>query len=221
MANVRLQHAGGFRICDGGPDFWLFKRKEILPYRKAVKAILEAAKRNDPRIQKMIEDAATEWSTYACPDFQAWPSLSPLLKQQALFSWILRQRTRKLRKQRTAEEVLIAGVAGLLHWQLNVQPRHDAYSRAVSCGRSVWFLLRREYRDYEHDDGHGTITVNKVCLNKRVRMRSRYACQRIETAIMKQAGWFMEEYGSRLVEEVLGRSSEPLKARGLELWAAI
>jgi hypothetical protein len=203
--------AGGFRVTDGGYDFHLFKREEIQCYRHAVKSVLKSAKKNDPRIQKMLEDAATEWATYACPDFQMWSSLAPTAKAQALIAWILCQTTKKLKKKRTAEEVLIGGIAGLLHWKLNVQKRHDDYSRAVSCARSVWFLMRREYREYQHDDGHETVTVNKVCLNRKVRLRSRHACQRIEAAITKQAGWFLETYEPQLYVAVAPLLNAPMQ----------
>ncbi|MDK2742109.1 MAG: hypothetical protein NDI90_04285 [Nitrospira sp. BO4] len=144
----------------------------------------------------MIMDCAAEWETYACPEYQAWPSLTPLEKQQALFAWILRQKGRK------ALDILVAGIAGHLHFVFTPQKRRDSYARAVTVGRSIWFLLRQEYRTYERDSGHGSITLQHVCITKKVRLRSRNAAQRIEAAIRKQAGWFMEEYHGRLVEEL-------------------
>ncbi|MBX3301582.1 MAG: hypothetical protein KF693_05140 [Nitrospira sp.] len=204
----RLKPAGGFQICDGGPGFKLVKRRTMQKWRKAVKEVMlnkrGRVRKHDPAIEQMLLDCATEWATYACPAYQSWPSLTPLQKQQALFAWILRQ------KRRTALDILVAGIAGDLYTTYGPQPLKTPYARAVNVGRSVWFLLRAEFKDYTHDDGHGSITVQRVCITKKVRLRSRNAAQRIERAIRKHAAWFIERYGyaiaSELVPSALGRA---------------
>lgn len=195
----KLRRAGGWNVVDGGYDFRLVRRRTIQKWRTAVKKVLlnNSRRKNDPAIEKMVLDCATEWATYACPDYQAWPSLTPLEKQQALFAWILRQ------KKRSAIDVLVAGIAGALYHEFNPQSRHDDYARAVNIGRSVWILLRPVYRTYHHDSGHGTIRIEHLCITKKIRMRSRYAAQRIEQAIKKHAGWFIKKYGHEVVCNVL------------------
>lgn len=191
-----LRYAGGFRVTEGGYDFRLVRRRPMQKWRKAVKQVLVNARKRDPAIEKMILDCAAEWSTYSCREYQSWPSLTPLEKQQALFAWILKQ------KKRSAVDIIASGVAGLLYFELNPQKRHDDYARAVSIARPVWFLLRKEWRTYQHESGHGSITVQRVWINERVKIRSRNAAQKIEAAIRKHAGWFMEEYHDRLVHEL-------------------
>lgn len=190
------RRAGGWNIVDGGYDFHLVRRCTMQKWRTAVKKVLLTARKKDPRIERMLVDAATEWSTYACPSYQSWASLTPLEKQHALFTWILKQ------KKRSALDILVAGIAGLLHFTLIVQPRHDAYARAVSCARSVWFLLRKERRTYETDSGQGTTRVQHVWINKRIRIRSRNAAQKIEAQIQRHAGWFIEAYSGQLVPKL-------------------
>jgi len=192
-----LRYAGGFRVTDGGYDFHLVRRRTIQKWRKAVKQVLLSAKKKDPAIEKMILDCATEWATYACPGYQSWPSLTPLEKQQALFAWILRQ------KKRSALDILVAGIAGDLYSTYCPQSRNDSYARAVNIGRSVWILLRPVYRTYHHDSGHGTTRIEHICITKKIRMRSRNAAQRIERAIKKHAGGFIEEYGYAIASRLL------------------
>lgn len=193
-----LKPAGGFQICDGGPGFKHAKRRTIQKWRKTVRTVLlnKTVRKRDRAIEKMILECETEWATYACAEYQSWSSLTPLLKQQALFGWILRQKRRK------AIDILASGIAGDLYTTYGPQALKSPYARAVNVARFIYFLFRFEYRDYIHDNGHGTTTTEHVCITKNVRLRSRNACQRIEAAIRKQAGWFMEEYHGRLVEEL-------------------
>lgn len=194
-----LRPAGGFQITEGGPSFSLVKRRIMQKWRTVVKKVIlnkRAKKRRDLRVEHMLFACALEWNTYACPDYQAWPSLTPLEKQQALFAWILRQ------KGKSAVDIIASGIAGDLYNTLKPQPRHDAYAHAVSVARPIWFLLRREWRTYEHDNGHGVVTTKKVWINKKVRLRSRNACQRIEAAIRVHCNWFMREYHEKLVKEL-------------------
>ncbi|MDK2745534.1 MAG: hypothetical protein NDI90_21740 [Nitrospira sp. BO4] len=194
----RLQRAGGFQICDGGPGFKLVKRRTMQKWRKAVKQVLLSARKNDPAIEKMILDCATEWGTYSCPDYQSWSSLTPLEKQQALFAWILRQ------KQRSTVEILVAGIAGDLYTTYGPQALKTPYARAVNIGRSVWFRLRQEYRTYEHDSGHGSTRIKHICITRKVRIRSRNACQRIEVNLVKHGmKEFVKRYGDAIASRLL------------------
>lgn len=196
-----LRHAGGWRITDGGYDFRLVKRRTIQKWRTTIKQFLlnQSTTRADPRIQHMLDSAASEWATFEAPEYQAWASLTPLLKSQALFAWILRQ------QGRNAVDIIASGVAGDLYDTLKPQSRHDSYARAVSVARPIWFLLRRDWRIYEHDNGHGVITKKKVWINKNVRLRSRNACQRIEAAIRLHCDWFIKEYQAEIVKELQER----------------
>ena len=159
----------------------------------------QRVRRKDLRIEHMLFAAELGWNTYVVPDYQAWASLTPLEKQKALFAWILRQ---KGGRRRTAIDILASGIAGHLYNTLKPQPRHDSYAHSVSVARPIWFLLRREWRTYEHDNGHGVITKEQVWINKKIRLRSRYCCQRIEAEIQKHAGWFIREYYTQLIVEL-------------------
>lgn len=204
LKHNRLRSAGGFSVCDGGPGFYLVKRNTIGPWRKAVKQLLlnKQVRKNDPRIERMLTDAATEWSTYERPAYNQWTQLTPEGKQQALFAWILYQRTKTWKRQHKPIDILAAGIAGDLYSTYCPQQRNDSYARAANIGRSVWILLRREWRTYEHNSNYGSTRLQHVWINENVRLRSRYAAQRIEAAIRKHAGWFMEEYHGRLAMEL-------------------
>jgi hypothetical protein len=208
MPQYQPKRAGGWNVVDGGYDFHLVKRSVIRPWREAVKAVIEhnqSATIADPRIQFMLNSASSEWSTYAAPAYNQWPSLTPLFKAQSLIAWILKQETPSRKHKRTVLDIIASGIAGNLYDTLKPQPRHDSYARAVSVARPVWFLLRPEYRTYEHDNGHGFVTQKKVWINKKVRLRSRYACQRIEASIRKHVEWFIEQYHDELIEEIRRR----------------
>lgn len=194
----KLQRAGGFNACDGHPV--LFRRAwptQLRPWRIAVKKLLTQLQQTDPRIDEMVTSATTEWLTYEQPAYSQWTSLTPLQKQQALFAWIFNQKT-PTGKSWSVLEILSAGLAGLLWWEHHVQPRHDAYTRAVDCARAVRFLLRTERRYYESDDGHGMVRKREVWINQHVQIRSRNAAQKIEAEIQKHAGWLLRDYREAL-----------------------
>jgi len=154
------------------------------------------------RPQPLLNTAQLEWNSYSTPDYQSWTSLTPLLKSQSLIGWILKQETPKRKEKWSVIDILAAGIAGDLHFKLKPQARHDSYAHAVSVALPVYYLLRKEFRTYEHDNGHGVITLKRVWINKKVRLRSRYAAQRIHAEIMRHAGEFMEKYEGELVKEL-------------------
>ncbi len=201
--------AGAWNVVDGGYDFRLFKRRQIQRYRNSVQHVLNSARTHDPRIAEMLTEAACEWNAYdASVPFHHWPSLTPLEKSQALIAWILKQKKRT--KYKTAEDVLVAGIAGSIHWKVNVQKRHDNYSRAVSCARSVWIILAPIWKTYDRHSGqqHGITQVQRLCITKKVRMRSRYCCQRVEADIMAHAGWFLDEYEAEIMNRITSMESQ-------------
>lgn len=207
LKHNKLRSAGGFSVCDGGPGFYLVKRNTIGPWRKAVKQLLlnKQVRKNDSSIEKMILDAATEWSTYERPTYNQWTQLTPEGKQQALFAWILYQRTKTWKRQHKAIDILAAGIAGDLYTTYCPQQRNDSYARAANIGRSVWILLRREWRTYEQDSSYGTTRLQHVWINRNVRLRSRYAAQRVEAAVKKYADVFIEKYGATVASKVLNQ----------------
>lgn len=217
----KLRNAGGWNVVDGGYDYRLVRRGAIQRWRAVVKRILleQAARRRNNKgtpaatrqrssstdqhsVATILTDAATTWSTYAVPAYNQWSSLTPLEKQQALFAWVLTQTT-KTGRRHAPVDILASGIAGLLYWEHHVQPRHDDYSRAVDCARPIWFLLRREWKTYERDNGHGTVTRKHVWINKNIRLRSRNACQRIESEIKRVAGEWLQENRSVVVRELV------------------
>lgn len=191
---AKIQPAGGFVIADGGPGFKLVRCRALQRYRKPIKKFLisKRARKKDPRIEKMLLDLSAEIATYDCPPFHHWPNLTPIEKQQALFKWIIKQ------GRYAVVDLIAAGLAGDFYTTYGPQTLKSPYARAVNIGRAVWYLLKREYKDFAHDNGHGQITTRKIWINKKVRMRSRYAAQRIEACIKKHAGFILEEYGQEL-----------------------
>lgn len=199
----RLRPAGGFDVAHGhSTQFNLVKRGPVYQWRVSIRSLLQKLRKQDPRIEKMLLDAQCEWSTYDCPEFNQWATLSPLAKQQALFAWIMRQKGRS-GSLKNSLDILSAGLAGRLWWEHHVQPRHDDYTRAVDTGRTVYYLLGREWRTYERE-WNGVITRENVHLTKRVTPYSRHFCQRVEAEVMRHAGWVLEEYREQL-EQVLRR----------------
>ncbi|MDK2744307.1 MAG: hypothetical protein NDI90_15475 [Nitrospira sp. BO4] len=201
---LRLRRAGGFPICDGSKQYPALRRRWIKPWRKTVsKFIAERVKAGDESVMKMIQDLTCEIQTYEQRNFNEWANLTPLSKQQALFRWILDQAKWKKHYRFTAADILAAGIAGDVWTTYGPEPQlRTPYARAANIGHSVRFLLATEWRDYERDNGHGMVTLLRINLTKKVRMRSRNACQRIEAAIKKHAGWFIQKYGNEISQRI-------------------
>ncbi len=203
----RLRPAGGFQISQGHPtQFPLIRRARARYLRRLIKQfILSKVKAKDKATIQMLSDFQAEILTYPRYDYASWTDLTPLEKQQALFSWIIDQASRMRGHKYSHLDVLVAGLAGLMHNSLRPEHQlHTPYARAVDCGRSIWFLLKPEFKDYEHEDGHGNTRVERVEINRRVRLRSRNAAQRMEACVMRYAGEFLEKYSQDFAPVVNG-----------------
>jgi hypothetical protein len=206
----RLRPAGGYQIGDGCREFPNLQRRELTPWRKAVRSvILRKVKQGDAEVIAMIREAECEWLTYECQPFHHWSNCTPLGKSQTLIAWILKQGREKKsgygwsRRRHTALDILINGIAADLWVTYGPSKLKSPYYRAVSVGRSVWFLLRAVFKEYTREDRYGLITIERRCITKKVRLRSRYACQRLEAAIRKHAEWFIDKYGYTIASRLL------------------
>jgi hypothetical protein len=201
----KLHHAGGFRITGGHPTlFPLIRRYRARYLRRLIKNHIKSlVKAGDAATIQMLSDFQSEILTYPRYEYASWTDLTPLEKQQALFTWIIAQAQRKQNHKYSHLDILAAGLAGLVHNSHRPEGQlRTPYARAVDCGRSIWFLLKPEFKEYEHEDGHGNIRVERVEINRRVRLRSRNAAQRMEAAVMKYAGEFLEKYSQDISHEI-------------------
>lgn len=210
----RLRPAGGYVICAGCREFPNLSRQELRPWRKAVRSfILRKVKQGDADVIAMIREAECYWLTFECKPFNHWAALSPVQKSEMLIAHILRQGREKppskgnpwVRRRYTALDILVNSIAADLWVTYGPSKLKSPYYRAVSIGRSVWFLLRAEFREYTREHNDGTTSVQRICITKKVRMRSRYACQRVEAALVKQGlRLFVEKYGYQIALKVQG-----------------
>lgn len=206
----KLRPAGGYVIGDGCREFPNLQRRDLKPWRKAVQSlILHKVKQGDPEVIAMIREAECEWLTYQCKPFHHWTNCTPLQKSQTLIAWILEQGREKKsgygwsRRRHTALDILINGIAADLWVTYGSSKLKSPYYRAVSVGRSVRFLLRAVFKEYTREDRYGFTTIERLCITRKVRLRSRYACQRLETNIRRHAEWFIRKSGSEIASTVL------------------
>ena len=206
-----LREAGGYRVADGCIAYPNTTWKQREPWIKAVRRFIRRKMRaKDDAVIQMLLDAECEWMTFdqRIP-FHHWPSQTPTLKAQSLIGYIMKQRTvpkgpfslstRWQRRRFDVVDILAVGIGTILLVEYGgiPTPPKVAYFRSVQVGRALRRLLNPEFRTYSRDSLRypGMIQTQRVCLTNKVRFRSRYACQRLEEIIRKQAGWFIERYG--------------------------
>lgn len=204
----RLKPAGGYPIVDGCAEFPNVERRDLRSWRNAVRRfIVRKVKQGDAEVIAMIREAECEWLTFECQPFHHWTNCTPLGKAQTLIAWILRQGREKKsgygwnRRRHTTLDILVNGIAADLWVTHGPSKLKSPYYRAVQIGRAVRFLLLAEFREYEQDHTNGLVTLSRIKITQKIRMRSRNACQRLETVIKRHAGWFLRGMGERFFNE--------------------
>lgn len=195
MRRPAPQHAGGYDIAHGSPAYPNLKATQRKPWITAVRRHLrKLIKAKDPMVISMLQDAHTEWSTFEPVPFHHFATLRPIGKAQALVAHLLQQ-------GRTPFDILSVGIAAILISECGdiKRPPLLPYFRAVQVGLAVRHLLKPVFKHYDREDQQtGLIVTTKKNVSARLRMRSRYACQRLEAIIRKQAGEFLAKYGHQI-----------------------
>lgn len=207
-----VHRAGGYRIAEGCRRYPNFRPGQRRPWFHAVKRLMKKKlKTGDQDTQLMLMDAASEFLTFEATPMHHHRG-TPLSKAQSLIANILKQGQAPVdpsqkawrRSRYTTLDILSAAMAAdLMVYHLDKTPLRTPYYRAVQIGKALRGLLRTEVKVYEQESMRFPGRVVKTVVKHRPRLRSRYACQRLQQLTEKHYGPFMERYGAGIASKVL------------------
>lgn len=213
-----LRRAGGYRVCDGCRQFPNMRHGQRLPWIKASKKFIRAKlKAGDRATKLMLQEAEVDWMTFEAVPFHRYGQLTPLGKAQTIVAHILKRgKTPKRadectnrRRRFDALDILATALGADLMCQHSpltpMQSPADSWRRpfyrAVQIGRAVRYLTHIERKLYELENGQGEVRPKIV--ERKIVLRSRNACQRLQQVTEKHYGWFMAKYGAEIASKVL------------------
>lgn len=207
-----VNRAGAYRIAEGCRRYPNFRPGHRRPWVNAVKRFIKKKlKAGDHDTQLMLMDAASEFLTFEARPMHHHRG-TPLSKAQSLIANILKQGRAPVdpsqkgwrRSRYTTLDILSAAIAAdLMVYHSDRTPLRTRHYRAVQIGKAIRGLLRTEVKVYEQESMRCPGHVLKTLIRHRPRLRSRYACQRLQQLTEKHYGPFMERYGAGIASKVL------------------
>lgn len=207
-----VHRAGGYRIAEGCRRYPNFRPGQRRPWITAVnRFIKKKLKAGDHDTRMMLMEAKCDFMT-----FEAKPMYhhrgTPLAKAQSLIANILKQGREPVdpshkawRRSRygTVDILSAAMAAALMAYHSDRTPLRTPHYRAVQIGKAIQGLLRQEIKIYEQESMRYPGRILKTVLRHKPRLRSRYACQRLQQITEKHYGPFMDKYGAEIASKVL------------------
>lgn len=207
-----VHRAGGYRIAEGCRRYPNFRPGQRRPWYNSVRRFIKKKlKANDHETTVMLMDAASEFLTFEAKPLHHHRG-TPLSKAQSLIANILKQGREPVdpsqkgwrRSRYTTLDILSAAMAAdLMVYHSDQTPLRTRHYRAVQIGKAIRGLLRTEVKVYEQESMKLPGRVLKTVIRHRPRLRSRYACQRLQQVTEKHYGPFMERYGAEIASKVL------------------
>jgi hypothetical protein len=210
-----VHRAGGYRIAEGCRRYPNFRPGQRRPWLTVVKLFIKKKlKAGDLDTRMMLMEAECDFLT-----FEAMPLHhhrgTPLSKAQSLIANILKQGRQPVdpsqkawrRSRYTTVDILSAAMAAdLMVAHSDKTPLRTPHYRAVQIGKAIGGLLRQEIKVYEQESMRFPGRVLKTVVRHKPRLRSRYACQRLQQITEKHYGPFLEQYGPEIAAKVLTRA---------------
>lgn len=207
-----VHRAGGYRIAEGCRRYPNIRPGQRRPWFNAVRRfITKKVKTGDHDTSVMLVDAESEFMTFEAKPMHHHRG-TPLSKAHSIVANILKQGREPVdpsqkawrRSRYTTMDILSAAMAADLmvyHW--DKAPLRTEHYRAVQIGKAIRGLLRTEVKVYEQESMRFSGRKVKTVIRHNPRLRSRYACQRLQQVMEKHYGSFMERYGAEIASNVL------------------
>lgn len=207
-----VHRAGGYRIAEGNRRYPNFRPGQRRPWFNAVKRFIKKKlKASDHETTVMVMDAETDFMTFEAKPMHHHIGTS-ISKAHSIIANILKQGREPItssqkawrRSRYTTLDLLSAAMAADLmvyHWDKTTL--RTPHYRAVQIGKAIRSLLRTEVKVYEQESMRFPGRVLKTVVKHRPRLRSRYACQRLQQVTEKHYRPFMDKYGAKIASKVL------------------